>query len=54
MTADALATALMVMGSEKGLKLVETMDGIQAFFIVREKDGFTESMSSGFAAYLAK
>jgi thiamine biosynthesis lipoprotein len=54
MTADALATALMVMGVEKGIKLVADMEGVEAFFILRDNDDFKEVMSSGFAKYLSK
>ncbi|MDI6688147.1 MAG: FAD:protein FMN transferase [Desulfobacterales bacterium] len=47
--ADGLATALMVMGVEKGLKLVNTMDGVECLMIVREKNGtLTDHCSQGF------
>lgn len=47
--ADALATALMVMGEQRGLRLVETLDGVEAFLILREgKNGFRWTSSSGF------
>ncbi len=35
-TADALSTALMVMGSEAGLALVETITAVEALFITKE------------------
>ena len=37
--ADGLATALMVMGAEKGLQLVNTIDGVECLIVVWEKDG---------------
>lgn len=41
MEADALATALFVLGPEEGLQLA-TAQGILALFVVRTDDGFTE------------
>lgn len=41
MEADALATALFVLGPEEGLELA-TAQGIPALFVVRTDDGFTE------------
>lgn len=38
-TADALATAFMVMGFSKAQAQVEAMEGIEAYFIVGEQDG---------------
>ncbi|MBU4463101.1 MAG: FAD:protein FMN transferase, partial [Proteobacteria bacterium] len=47
--ADGLATALMVMGVEKGLRLVNTIDGVECLMVVREKDGsLTDRCSQGF------
>lgn len=49
MTADALATALMVMG-EKGLELIESLENIEALLIIRENDlEFSSVSSSGWA-----
>ena len=49
MTADAYATALMVMGVEKGLAFVESRPALEAFFISADDDGlFRETRSSGF------
>lgn len=45
MRADALATALIVIGEEKAQALAEAED-IPAFFIIRDDDGFTEISSS--------
>ena len=47
--ADGLATALMVMGVEKGLQLVNTIDGVECVVVVQEKDGLlTDHCSQGF------
>ena len=47
--ADGLATALMVMGPEAGLALVNTLPGVEALIIVRKDDGsFSEHASKGF------
>ena len=46
--ADALATALIIMGEKEGLQLVEAMDGVEAFLILREgRDQFRWVKSSG-------
>jgi thiamine biosynthesis lipoprotein len=51
MDADAVATALFVMGSEKGLAWVEASRDFEALFIVHTADGgFTSRASSGFPA----
>lgn len=50
MQADALATALMVMGLEDGYAMAER-EGIAAFFIVKADDGFVDKTSSAFKAY---
>jgi len=50
--ADGLATALMVMGPESALELVEKMEDVEALIIVRNQDGdFEEYPSSRFAEY---
>lgn len=50
--ADGLATALMVMGPDSGLELVEQMTNVEALIIVRNQDGdFEEYPSSSFAEY---
>jgi len=50
-TADALATALNVMGPEQGLSFAEDKQ-LAAYFIVREGDGFREFMTAEFEPYL--
>jgi len=39
MLADALATAVIVMGKKKGMELIESMENVEALFIYRDKDG---------------
>jgi len=47
--ADGLSTAVMVMGVEAGLALVERLDGVEALVIVETPDGRLEDhASSGF------
>jgi len=47
MKADALATALMVLGPEQGYQLAEK-ESIAALFIIKTKEGFVEKASSMF------
>lgn len=50
--ADALSTALLVLGPEEGLRRAEALD-VPAFFLVRDKaGGFQERMTTGFAPLL--
>ena len=54
MTADALATGLMVLDPEKAIALVERMTGVECLIVVREGETeFIERMSSGMARFLA-
>jgi thiamine biosynthesis lipoprotein len=47
--ADGLATALMVMGHEKGLALVNQLDGVESLIVVLQADGtFVDHFSNGF------
>ncbi|MFK7845359.1 MAG: FAD:protein FMN transferase [Rhodothermales bacterium] len=49
MTADAYATAFMVMGKEKALRLAEQQDGIEAYFVIADSSGnYNEVSTSGF------
>jgi thiamine biosynthesis lipoprotein len=51
MTADALSTALFVLGPDAGLKFIETRTNAAALFIVREAEGkFRQIPSSRFEA----
>jgi len=48
MDADALATVLIIMGAESGLQFIEKLDGVEAFFILREgNDNYRTIKSSG-------
>ncbi len=51
MKADALATALMVLGSEQGYQLAEKQK-IAALFIIKTKEGFVEKATDSFVAIL--
>ena len=49
MMADGLATAVMVMGPEAGLTLIEGLEGVEALLVVERRGGFLEEHpSSGF------
>lgn len=51
--ADGLATALMVMGVEKGLEIVNQLDGVECMMIVSDADQtLTNHYSSGFEGYV--
>jgi thiamine biosynthesis lipoprotein len=47
MKADALATALMVLGADEGYRIAEE-ENIAALFIIKTKDGFIEKLSPSF------
>jgi len=51
MKADALATALMVLGDEQGFKLAEK-ENIAALFIIKSKEGFVEKATASFLSIL--
>ncbi len=49
MTADGIATALMVMGTKAGLRWVETRPGVEALFLeATPQGGFAQQLSPGF------
>ena len=53
--ADALATAVLVLGVEKGLKLVENIPDVECYLIEKLADGkYKEYCSSGFSQYEKK
>ena len=53
--ADALATALYVMGPQRGMAWVEAHDGIEAFFIVRDRsEDFRHAATPGFKSLIRK
>ena len=51
MRADALATALMILGPEKGLKLAHR-NNLAALFIIKGKDGFVERETVEFNSFV--
>ncbi|POC37379.1 FAD:protein FMN transferase [Vibrio vulnificus] len=51
MTADGLATGLMVLGEEKGIEIAN-QNGIPVLMIVKTDDGFTEIASDAYKPYL--
>ena len=51
--ADGMATSVMVMGPEEGLKWLEDIADVEGLLITRETDGsFKEYMTSGFKEYI--
>jgi len=55
MTADALATALMVMGVDAGLPWVAQLSGFEALFLVAQPDGsFQRHLTEGFKTLLVQ
>ena len=54
-TADALATACMVMGVERGKELIDSLDGIEGYFVFSdEKDQYDVIYTSGFEKLMKK
>ena len=51
MEGDALSTTAFVLGTENGLKLIESLEGVEAVFIARDR---TVTYSSGAEAYIVK
>ncbi len=55
MTADAYATACMIVGLEKGKQLIESLPNMEAYFIYSdEKGGFKIEMTKGMSKYINK
>jgi thiamine biosynthesis lipoprotein len=52
--ADAMATAIMVMGAEKSLEWVKSKNDVEVFIIIRTDAGYEEMFSPGFKKYLSK
>ena len=50
--ADGLSTLLMVLGPERGYAFAER-EGVAAFFVTREGDGFVTRSTSAFDALFA-
>jgi FAD:protein FMN transferase len=54
MTADALASALSVLGPQRGLELIERIEGAEAYVVTRDAAGVTQThSSSGLADHFA-
>jgi FAD:protein FMN transferase len=51
-TADGLATALSVLGPDRGLKLIEEMKGPAALFVLATDDGISVTKSSEFDSHV--
>ena len=52
-TADALATALGVMGPGEGIPLVDSLAGVECMILLRAGDGgLSRHLSRGFDRYL--
>jgi thiamine biosynthesis lipoprotein len=55
MTADALATAFMVLGLEKSIELYDKLKKVEVYFIYADDSGFNKIfMSEGFREYLSE
>lgn len=54
MSADALSTALSVLGPERGLRLAEDLPGVEAWMRWRENGAVRSAETSGFAARLER
>jgi thiamine biosynthesis lipoprotein len=49
MVADGLATAVMVMGTEKGLALINRLKGVEGMIVFEKEDGrLADLYSQGF------
>ncbi len=53
LTADALSTALMVMGPDKGLQFAQTHD-IPAYFLVREDNRLVDRHTASFSSWIGE
>jgi thiamine biosynthesis lipoprotein len=55
MSADAFATAFMVLGKDVGIEIARQVPGLEVYFIYADKDGQNKVyMSEGFAEFLMK
>jgi len=54
MSADAFATACMVLGVEKSMQLIESLPNLEGCFIFHTDSGNQVSMTSGFHNYIAE
>lgn len=53
-TADALATAIFVLGENRGLELVNKLSGINAILVIKDGSNIRIKMSDGMKEYLRK
>jgi len=53
-TADALATALSVLGPEDGLALIERLEGVDALILWKDEDGERIVESDGFSEHIKR
>jgi thiamine biosynthesis lipoprotein len=55
MSADAFATAFMVLGKDVGIEIARQVPGLEVYFIYADEDGQNQVyMSEGFAEFLMK
>ena len=54
MTADALATACMVMGKDESLELIESLENTECYLIYEEDGQYLSTQSGGFDKYIVK
>jgi len=52
LTADALATAIFVMGAKKGMELIESIEGVEGIIVTEERDEIKMRFSKGSAIKL--
>lgn len=50
--ADALSTSLKVLGKDKGINLINSLDGIECLFILKEDGSLVDYSSSNFSSFL--
>ena len=54
MTADAYATAFLVLGAEKSMKIIEKTRGLEGYFIFSDNEGdYKVTYSEGFEKYIS-
>jgi len=53
-TADALATAVSVLGPDEGVKLIDEADGVECVIITRGPDGLVRRTSRGFKKFTSE
>jgi len=54
-TADALATAVSVLGPQRGIELIDGQEGVECMIMTRTGDEGVEVLySDGFAKYLSE